>query len=73
MFKKDKEMLFVVNGMTCNGCKKRIEKSLLQMDNVRKVSVNLKNGEVRLYSDKDIDIEKVKDVLTLIGYSVKEV
>ena len=66
-------MLFVVNGMTCNGCKKRIEKSLLQMDNVRKVSVNLKNGEVRLYSDKDIDIEKVKDVLTLIGYSVKEV
>ncbi len=46
MFKKDKEMLFVVNGMTCNGYKKRVEKSLLQMDNVRKVSVNLKNGEI---------------------------
>lgn len=72
MFKKDKKMLFVVNGMTCNGCKKRVEKSLLQMDNVRKVSVNLKNGEVRLYSDRDIDIEKVKDVLIPIGYSVKE-
>lgn len=72
MFKKDKEMLFVVNGMICNGCKKRVEKSLLQMDNVRKVSVNLKNGEVRLYSDRDIDIEKVKDVLIPIGYSVKE-
>lgn len=73
MFKKYKEMSFAVDGMTCNGCKKRVEKSLLQMDNVRKIDVNLKNGEVRLYSDVDIDMEMVKNVIASIGYSMKEV
>lgn len=73
MLKKYTEKTFIVSGMTCEGCKKRVTNSLLNMDSVNKVKVNLKNGEVKLYCDKDVDIESIKNVLKPIGYDVQEV
>ncbi|WP_288955459.1 heavy metal translocating P-type ATPase [uncultured Polaribacter sp.] len=63
---------FPVNGMTCNGCKAHVEKTLSSVEGVQSVSVDLKNAEATIDMKPEIPIEKFQEVLEKDGgtYSI---
>ncbi len=60
--------------MSCDGCRKHVEKILSEVENVSNVSVNLEKTEATIEMDTHIPIEKFQDVLDLDGgnYSIHE-
>ena len=63
---------FPVNGMTCNGCKVHVVKTLSSVEGVQSVSVDLKNAEATIDMKPEIPIEKFQEVLEKDGgtYSI---
>ena len=61
-----------VNGMTCKHCIMRVEKSLLDVDTVTDVKINLNSGEVTVnYTSTDDLTEKLKIAVENAGYKVR--
>lgn len=58
-----------VEGMTCNHCKANVESNLEKLDFVTKVSANI-NTQTVVVEGKDIDMNKVKNLIEEIGYTV---
>jgi uncharacterized membrane protein YraQ (UPF0718 family)/copper chaperone CopZ len=56
-----------VQGMTCNHCKANVENNLQKLDFISGVNIDLATGNVEL-DGKNIDLEKVKDVVNGLGY-----
>lgn len=54
---------FTIVGMTCNGCKKSVEKSILTVQNVKNITVALDKGEAIVESEKPISILDLQTVL----------
>ena len=54
---------FNLQGMTCTGCKSSVEKSLLKIDEVEAVAVNLEKAEVEIKSKSQILIATLQDSL----------
>ncbi|KAB8152698.1 heavy metal translocating P-type ATPase [Kordia sp. TARA_039_SRF] len=63
---------FLVNGMTCNGCKTHVEKTLSSVKGVENISVDLKKAEATIDMKPEIPIEKFQKVLEKDGgtYSI---
>ena len=63
---------FPVNGMTCNGCKAHVEKTLSSVEGVQSVSVDLEKAEATIDMKPEIPIEKFQKVLEKDGgtYSI---
>ncbi len=59
---------FSVEGMTCAGCVRNVERSLKKIDSVKYVSVNLATERVFLISDKEISFEVIKNKVNNAGY-----
>ncbi len=71
MFKKN-EIEVKIEGMHCEHCAKKVEDSLMSLDNVSKVKVNLKNESAKIsFKTKDIDEEKIKSIISELGYVYK--
>lgn len=70
LFAKLVEQKFVVEGIHCNKCKANVEKTLLAIDGVKKVNVNL-DGNVTIKSKKEIDLEVIKSSIEEAGFNVK--
>lgn len=47
-----------IHGMTCNGCRSHVEKTLSEVESVSNAKVDLKNEEATIVMDKHIPIEK---------------
>ena len=62
------EKLFKVEGMMCEHCSARVEKALTAMGYT--VSVDLKNGEVKVSADS-INETEVKESIEDLGFDVK--
>ncbi len=58
---------YKITGMTCNGCKSNVESALGNLKDVRKVSANLKNGEVEIEMISHITLEKLQETLLSAG------
>jgi Uncharacterized conserved protein len=57
--------------MTCSGCELKIEKAIKKMEGVLSAKVSYtKQGAIVEYDDKITDFEKIKAVITKMGYSV---
>ena len=56
-----------VEGMTCNHCKSNVESNLEKLDFITSAKVDLAKKTVNIEGD-DIDIAKVKDTITDLGY-----
>ncbi len=54
---------YIVDGMTCNGCKASVEKHLEAIQNVISASVNLNKKEVQIESSSFLSVEKLQGVL----------
>ena len=53
-----------IAGMTCNGCKASVEKSLNALDAVNEVKVNLEKGEAEITMSSHISTEKLQNALS---------
>lgn len=53
-----------IAGMTCNGCKASVEKSLNALDAVNEVKVNLEKGEAEITMSSHVSTEKLQNALS---------
>ncbi|WP_431109900.1 heavy-metal-associated domain-containing protein [Winogradskyella poriferorum] len=53
-----------ISGMTCNGCKASVEKSLNALDSVNEVKVNLEKGEAEITMSSHISTEVLQNALS---------
>lgn len=68
---------YKITGMTCGSCKASVEKSLINLDNVTNVEVNLEKGEAEVTMSNHVTTETLKKALpekyTLSEKEVKNV
>lgn len=62
----------VVEGMTCENCKNRVERLLNEMDGVAAV-VNLKKKTVSISLEKEVGEEQIRAAIEKAGYEVVEI
>ncbi|MEO6347066.1 MAG: heavy metal-associated domain-containing protein, partial [Aquaticitalea sp.] len=62
-----------INGMTCDGCRSHVEKTLSEVKGVSKASVNLEKAEATIEMEKHIPIETFQEALKKDGgtYSIE--
>jgi len=54
---------YQISGMTCNGCKSHVEKTLKEVKGISDVSVNLANKEAVVQMESHVPIETLKEAL----------
>lgn len=59
--------IYKITGMTCNGCRSHVEKTLNEVEGVKKAEVDLENAEAVLDMEKHIEIEKFQEALRNSG------
>lgn len=59
-----------VDGMSCNHCANKIKESLESILGVKEVSVNIDLKEVVILSDKELDMDSIKEKIESLGYKV---
>lgn len=65
------QQVMTVNGMTCDGCERRITSALSAVDGVDGVSADHEAGTVTLQTDPDVtSTDVVRDVIEELGYEV---
>ncbi|RRQ50769.1 heavy metal translocating P-type ATPase [Maribacter algicola] len=62
---------YKITGMSCNGCKNHVEKTLSHVEGVTNVSVDLENGEATIEMDAHIPIDQFKEALEKDGGSYR--
>lgn len=67
-----KEIKINVSGMHCEGCEKRIINSLSLLEEVKEVKANHNDGVVIIKTDKDIDLNLIKEQIEDLGFEIKE-
>lgn len=60
---------FMIEGMTCENCKARVERYINDMDGIVG-KVNLKKKELVVSMEKEVSDEEIKAVITKAGYEV---
>ena len=58
-----------IHGMTCNGCRSHVEKTLSNVEGVSEVSVNLEKAEATIKMDAHIKLETFQEALKKDGGS----
>lgn len=59
----------IIEGMSCENCKNRVERSLNELDGVA-AKVNLKKKTAVVSMEKDVSDEQIKKAVTDAGYTV---
>ena len=54
---------YTVTGMTCNGCRAKVENTLKEIPNVTNVKVSLESSEAKIEMDKHISTETLQKAL----------
>ena len=65
--------VITIEGMMCSHCQMKVEKSLLELNGVSKVKVNLKDKTVTIYSTKIINNDDIKKIITKLDYKVIDI
>src|SRR5690606_297980 len=58
---------YTITGMTCDGCRKQVEKTLGNMEGITKASVNLEEAEATLEMEKHIKTDELQKALNDLG------
>lgn len=66
-----KEIVLQVKGMMCEHCKKHVEDALLKVPGVTRVEVSLKENNAKVYSNQELDRNKLIDAVKDAGYEAK--
>ena len=59
-----------IEGMQCNHCKMSVEKALNSIENITKVEVDLEAKCASVEYIKEIDNQKIKNVIEEAGFTV---
>lgn len=70
---KENTKTILIEGMQCNHCKMTVEKVLSSIDGVTRAEVNLENKCAVIETSKEIDENKIKELITEEGFEVKEI
>ena len=65
--------VITIEGMMCSHCQMKVEKSLLELNGVSKVKVNLKDKTATIYSTKIINNDDIKKISTKLDYKVIDI
>lgn len=58
---------YKVEGMSCDGCRKYVEKLLSTVDGVKNASADLQEGEVAISFDKVVTLDTLQEVFAKDG------
>jgi Cu2+-exporting ATPase len=61
---------YKITGMTCNGCLNHVKNSLLSIEEVDIVEIDLEAGEAAITMSNHIDIKQLKEVLSDSSYDI---
>ncbi len=66
------EHTYQVSGMTCNGCRSHVEKTLSNVEGIEEVSVDLASGKAVLKMESHVPLQKMQEALANDGgrYSI---
>lgn len=67
-----KEIELKVEGMTCEGCEKRIQNVLKDIDGVENAKASHMDKNVKITLNKDIDINTLKETIKDLDFKVVE-
>lgn len=73
MFNKKIKKVITIEGMMCEHCKEKVEKSLLKLDSITKVKVSLKDKTATIYSSVSIPDEDIIDTINKLDYKVTSI
>jgi copper chaperone len=59
-----------INGMTCGHCVNSVKEAIGELDGVRRVDVDLDQGQATVTSDAYLDAEAVKTAVEEAGYKL---
>lgn len=68
MFSKSVKKIIKVERMSCEHCANKVKESLLKLQNVKSVSVNLKKQEVTIKSLVSISDDEIKNIIESLDY-----
>lgn len=72
LFNKNKKTIYI-EGMMCNHCAKKVETTLLSINNITKVKVDLENKcAIITYTDK-VNDEEIKEKISNLDYKVIDI
>lgn len=66
------EITLNVQGMHCEGCERRINNVLSEIDGVDEVIADHNKGTVTIKTNSKVDIDEIKEKIDDLGYEVKE-
>lgn len=64
----NKKIIIKINGMSCSHCAKRVEDALKEIDNIKKVKVNLDDNTAIISYKDEIDLDLVKNKINDLDY-----
>lgn len=70
MFNKKIKKVITIEGMMCEHCKAKVEKSLLELEGVSKVNVSLKDKTATIYSSISIPDKDITNAINMLDYKV---
>ncbi|WP_158674430.1 MULTISPECIES: heavy-metal-associated domain-containing protein [Lysinibacillus] len=67
-----KESTFIVNGMSCNGCARKIENALTETKGVKTSRIDFSKREAYVqYDETQTTLEAIQNVVIQKGYSIE--
>lgn len=73
MFGKKIKKVVIIDGMMCEHCKAKVEKSLLELEGVVKVKVSLKDKMATIYSKNNVSNDDIISAIEKLDYKVTSV
>ena len=67
-----KEINLKVIGMHCEGCENRIKNLLSTIDGIEEVIANHIDGTILIKTNKEVDIEDIKEKIEDLGFENEE-
>lgn len=67
------ETKIMIEGMTCKHCQMRVEKTLLNLEGVEKVTVDLEKGLAEVKSKTVLNVSILKEKIDDAGYKVTSI
>lgn len=64
------ELKLNVSGMVCGGCEKRVVNALSELEGVKEVIANYKEGTVLVKSETEIPEDIIKEKIEDLGFEV---
>ena len=61
---------FIIKGMSCQNCVKRITNVLTNQEEVAQVDIDLETGKLKLELKKDLSDSKIITLIEDLGYEV---